>query len=203
MSSCWNPVSSPFGNLENWKFGHASLCLPPTPHVTPNNFSVSLQNMEHLWAPWRNQYVANPQDKAGGDVFAEIARSSDDETNHVLARGKSCFAVLNKFPYATGHVMIVPYQAVTSLEELSDDETLEIMTMLKRMKAALTAAFQPHGFNVGINLGAAAGAGIECHLHVHLVPRWRNDANFMTTTAQTRVHPSDLATTYAQVMKQL
>jgi len=158
--------------------------------------------MEHLWAPWRNQYVSSSPGEHG-DVFAEIARSSDDETNHVLARGKSCFAVLNRYPYGTGHLMIVPYRAVVALEELSDGELLEIMTMLKRMKAALTAAFHPHGFNVGINLGAAAGAGIESHLHVHLVPRWRNDANFMTTTAQTRVHPSDLATAYAAVMKQL
>ena len=159
--------------------------------------------MEHLWAPWRNQYVACPQGEAGGDVFAEIARSSDDENNHVLARGKSCYAVLNRYPYGTGHLMIVPYRAVAALEDLSDDELLEIMTMLKRMKAALTAAFHPHGFNVGINLGAAAGAGIESHLHVHLVPRWRNDANFMTTTAQTRVHPNALDSVYADLKKLL
>ncbi len=157
--------------------------------------------MEHLWAPWRNLYVAHAHEK--GDVFAEIARSSDDEANHVLARGKSCFAVLNLYPYGTGHLMIVPYRATPALEDLSDDELLEILTMLKRMKAALTAAFHPHGFNVGINLGAAAGAGIDCHLHVHLVPRWQADANFMTTTAQTRVHPSDLASVYAAIRKEL
>jgi ATP adenylyltransferase len=138
-----------------------------------------------------------------GNVFADIARSSDDETNHVLARGKSCFAVLNLYPYGTGHLMIVPYRATGALEDLSDDETLEMMSMLKRMKAALTATFQPHGFNIGINLGAAAGAGIEQHLHIHLVPRWRNDANFMTTTAETRVHPSDLDTVYQAIKKQL
>jgi ATP adenylyltransferase len=158
--------------------------------------------MEHLWAPWRNLYVSQPPGERG-DVFAEIARSSDDETNHVLARGKSCFAVLNLYPYGTGHLMVVPYRATSALEDLSDDELLEIMTMLKTMKAALQAAFQPHGFNVGINLGAAAGAGIDNHLHVHLVPRWRNDANFMTTTAQTRVHPSDLTVVYAAIKKEL
>ncbi len=161
-----------------------------------------LETMEHLWAPWRNAYVSHPQ-APGGDVFAEMARSDDDEANHVLARGKSCFAVLNLYPYGTGHLMIVPYRATPDLDDLSDDEMLEMMTMLRRMKAALTAAFQPQGFNVGINLGAAAGAGIDAHLHIHLVPRWKGDANFMTTTAQTRVHPSDLDSVYRALKKQL
>ncbi|HUB66807.1 MAG TPA: HIT domain-containing protein [Candidatus Methylacidiphilales bacterium] len=158
--------------------------------------------MEHLWAPWRNLYVTQPP-AARGNVFAEIARSSDDQANHVLARGKSCFAVLNIYPYNTAHLMIVPYRAVPELEDLSDDELLELMTMLKQVKVAVTAAFQPHGFNIGINLGTAAGAGIEQHLHVHLVPRWRNDTNFMTATAETRVHPNDLGTVYAMIKKHL
>jgi ATP adenylyltransferase len=158
--------------------------------------------MEHLWAPWRGQYVSRPESERG-DVFAEIARSSDDETNHVLARGKSCFALLNLYPYSSGHLMVVPYRVTGALEDLADDELLEMMTMLKRMKAAVTAAFHPHGFNVGINLGAAAGAGIEGHLHLHLVPRWQGDANFMTTTAQTRVHPIELDSVYANIKKQL
>lgn len=158
--------------------------------------------MEHLWAPWRNLYVKHPQE-AKGDVFAEIATSSNDETNLVLTRGKSCFAVLNIYPYNTAHLMVVPYRATGALEDLSDDELLELMTMLKQMKAAVTAAFSPQGFNVGLNLGAAAGAGIDQHLHVHLVPRWRGDSNFMTTTAETRVHPTDLATVYAMIKKHL
>jgi len=158
--------------------------------------------MEHLWAPWRNLYIKNNQ-KNEGNVFARIAQGSDDEGNFVLARGKSCFAVLNVYPYNTGHLMILPYRETGELEDLSDDEMLEMMTMLKRMKTAVTAAFKPHGFNVGINLGAAAGAGIEQHLHMHLVPRWKGDANFMTTTAETRVHPTDLASVYAAIKKQL
>jgi ATP adenylyltransferase len=158
--------------------------------------------MEHLWAPWRNLYVKHPQDPKA-DVFAEIAQSSDDEAHFVLARGKSCFAVLNIYPYNTAHLMVVPYRSTGDLDDLSDDELLELMTMLKRMKAAVTAAFSPHGFNVGINIGSAAGAGIASHLHVHLVPRWRGDANFTTTTAETRVHPIDLATVYAALKKQL
>ena len=159
--------------------------------------------MEHLWAPWRNTYVKQPQEKKEEGVFIQMAQSSDDASNYILARGKSCFALLNLYPYNSAHLMIVPYRAVRDLDELSDDELLELMTMLKRMKAAVTAALAPHGFNVGINLGAAAGAGIEEHLHIHLVPRWRGDANFMTTTAETRVHPSDLATVYAAIRKEL
>jgi ATP adenylyltransferase len=161
-----------------------------------------LEGMEHLWAPWRNLYVSHPPGTMG-DVFTEIARSSDDQANHVLARGKSCFAVLNLYPYGTGHLMVVPYRATADLDDLGDDELLELMTMIKTMKAALTAAFHPHGFNVGINIGAAAGAGIAEHLHVHLVPRWRADANFMTTTAQTRVHPTDLDSVYSAIRKHL
>jgi ATP adenylyltransferase len=158
--------------------------------------------MEHLWAPWRNSYVTQPSG-GRGRVFTEIAQSSDDKANHVLARGKSCFALLNLYPYNTAHLMVVPYRAVPNLEDLSDDELLELMTLLKRMKAAVTAGFHPDGFNLGINLGIAAGAGIEQHLHIHLVPRWRNDANFMTTTGGTRIHPSDLETVYATLLKQL
>ena len=158
--------------------------------------------MEHLWAPWRNTYVKDDT-KHEGNIFARIAHGTDDETNFVLARGKACFAILNVYPYNTGHLMILPYRQTGALEDLSDDETLEMMTMLKRMKAAITTAFRPDGFNIGINLGAAAGAGIEQHLHIHLVPRWRNDANFMTTTAETRIHPSDLPSVYAAIRRQL
>ena len=152
--------------------------------------------MEHLWAPWRNPYVGkSPADKEA-DVFAEIAKGSDDEAHFVLARGKTCFALLNVFPYNTAHLMIVPYRATGDLDDLDDAELLELMTMLRRMKQAVTEALHPHGFNVGINIGAAGGAGIASHLHLHLVPRWRGDSNFMTTTAETRVHPSDLAGVY-------
>jgi ATP adenylyltransferase len=159
--------------------------------------------MEHLWAPWRNLYVGHPQEIKGADVFAEIARSADDEANHVLGRGKTCFALLNLYPYNTAHLMVVPYRATGDLDELDDAELLELMTMVRRMKQAVTEALHPHGFNVGINIGAAAGAGIAAHLHVHLVPRWRGDSNFMTTTAETRVHPSDLASVYKMIREKL
>lgn len=158
--------------------------------------------MEHLWAPWRKAYV---QTTAGTstDIFAEIARSTEDETNHVLLRGKACFAVLNAYPYNTGHCLVIPYKVTGEIEDLAEEELHETLAVLKRMKAAITAAFQPHGFNVGLNLGAAAGAGIAHHLHWHLVPRWRQDSNFMTTTADTRIHPSDLAEVYRVLRSQL
>jgi len=158
--------------------------------------------MEHLWAPWRNLYVKDTQ-KNEGNVFARIAQGSDDEGNFVLARGKSCFAVLNIYPYNSGHLMIIPYRETGALEDLGEDELVEMMQMLMKMKAAVTAAFQPQGFNVGINIGAAAGAGIDQHLHMHLVPRWKGDVNFMTATAETRVHPNDLKSVYAAIKKHL
>lgn len=158
--------------------------------------------MEHLWAPWRNHYVSHTAEKRTA-VFTDIAQSTDDEKNLVLARRKSCFALLNLYPYTTGHLMVVPYRQIRDLDALSDEELLELMTLLKTMKVAVSAAFQPQGFNIGINLGAASGAGIAEHLHIHLVPRWQGDANFMTTTAETRVHPSDLAGVYATLKKHL
>lgn len=151
--------------------------------------------MEHLWAPWRNPYVRHGEKKEG-NIFAEIAQGTDDAANYVLARGKTCFALLNAFPYTTAHLMVVPYRATGDLDDLDDTELLELMTMLRRMKKAVSEAVHPHGFNVGINIGAASGAGIAEHLHVHLVPRWNGDSNFMTTTAETRVHPSDLPGVY-------
>jgi ATP adenylyltransferase len=158
--------------------------------------------MEHLWAPWRNSYVTQKQ-PPDADIFLKIGQSSDDEAHFVLARSKSCFAVLNAFPYNGGHLMVIPYRKVARLEELSGDELLDIFDLLKRMKTAIDDAMHPHGFNIGLNIGAAAGAGIVQHLHFHLVPRWNNDANFMTATADTRVHPSDLPAIYKQIRDNL
>ncbi|PTY01746.1 HIT family hydrolase [Verrucomicrobia bacterium LW23] len=160
--------------------------------------------MEHLWAPWRNTYISKVSEAASlAEVFSRIAQSTDDEENHVLLRSKAFFVLLNLYPYNLGHLMIVPYRATGNLEDLSEDEMLEMMQLTIRMKAALTKAFAPHGFNVGLNLGAAAGAGISEHLHLHIVPRWRHDANFMTTVAEVRVHPGDLAAVYAKLKEAL
>lgn len=158
--------------------------------------------MEHLWAPWRNSYVSK-QHGPDAELFARIGQSSDDAANHIVARSKSCFAVLNAYPYNAGHLMIVPYRKLSQIEDLTDEEWLDLITLLKRVKAALTELMHPHGFNIGFNLGAAAGAGIIEHIHLHLVPRWNNDANFMTATGNTRVHPNDLDTLYRQIKELL
>lgn len=158
--------------------------------------------MEHLWAPWRNSYVTqkSPPD---AELFAKIGQSTDDAANYVLARSKSCFAVLNAYPYNAGHLMIIPYRQLAQIEDLSEDEWLDMISLLKKMKAALTAVMNPHGFNVGFNLGTSAGAGVTSHIHLHLVPRWHNDVNFMGAIAETRIHPNDLAGIYKQITAKL
>lgn len=158
--------------------------------------------MDHLWAPWRSRYLAG-EAKPAPDIFSQIAASSDDEANFVLFRAKASWSLLNRFPYNSGHLLVLPYRPVASLEELSADETLDFWTTANRMTAALRTAFQPDGFNLGLNLGPAAGAGVPAHLHLHIVPRWQGDANFMTVTAGTRVHPHDLPTVYTRLKNAL
>jgi ATP adenylyltransferase len=154
--------------------------------------------MEHLWAPWRNQYITTQAGK-GHNPFSEIAASTDDARNFVLWRSKASFAVLNSFPYNTGHTLVLPCREVANFEDLSEEETQDLWQTVLRIKRALTTAFAPQAFNLGANLGEGAGAGIPMHLHFHIVPRWKNDANFMTTIGDTRVHPSDLAQVYEKL----
>ncbi|MEM6884899.1 MAG: HIT domain-containing protein [Verrucomicrobiota bacterium] len=158
--------------------------------------------MEHLWAPWRNAYVT-ASDATGKEnkekLFLTIGQSSDDEANFVFLRSKSVFAVLNRFPYNAGHTLIVPYREVCDLRDLADDEQKDLWDTVNQVSGMLERAFQPNGFNIGINVGAAAGAGIPSHLHVHVVPRWQNDVNFMTTQTETRVHPADLKEIYQKL----
>jgi len=158
--------------------------------------------MEHLWAPWRNRYVTG-EEKPGEDLFRKIAQSSDDAAHYVLARTKASFAVLNRYPYNLGHLMVCPYREVDDLASLSTQESSDLWTLVNRMTAALKKAMNPDGLNIGINLGTAAGAGVPKHLHIHVVPRWSNDANFLTTTGSTRIHPSDLPTVYAKLLESL
>jgi ATP adenylyltransferase len=151
------------------------------------------QGMESLYAPWRIQYIVAPKPAATDtSIFAKIAQESDDETNLVVARDRTCFAVLNKFPYTGGHLMVVPYKQTPDLHGLTDEELLDLMKLVRRCQDALTAVMKPAGFNIGINLGRSAGAGIEQHLHVHIVPRWPGDTNFMPVLASTTVLPEAL-----------
>jgi ATP adenylyltransferase len=160
--------------------------------------------MDYIWTPWRYQYM---KEAASGTqpecIFCDaLARKNDRETLIVHRRAKT-FIILNRFPYTSGHVMIVPFAHVAELH-LCDAETLgEMMQLARRMETILQADYKPDGMNLGMNLGRAAGAGVTGHLHLHVLPRWIGDSNFMTVTGETRVHPEDLKTTYARLSKAL
>jgi ATP adenylyltransferase len=149
--------------------------------------------MEHLHAPWRIEYILSPKTPPGDvSVFRQIADSSDDEANLVITRARTCYALLNKHPYNGGHLMVVPYRQVPGLEELTDEEMLEMMQVARRCMGALRRTMKPDGFNLGLNLGRVAGAGIVEHVHLHVVPRWSGDTNFMPVIANTTVVPQAL-----------
>jgi ATP adenylyltransferase len=149
--------------------------------------------MESLHAPWRIQYILAPKPAAEDtSIFAKIAQSSDDEANYVIARDRTCYAVLNTHPYTGGHLMIVPYKQVPDFHGLTDDEMCDLLKLMRRCQTALTKVMKPDGFNIGVNLGRAAGAGIEQHLHIHVVPRWNGDTNFMPVIAGATVMPQAL-----------
>ncbi len=149
--------------------------------------------MESLHAPWRMEYILSPKPSSSeNSIFTAIAQSSDDEKNLVLARERTCFAVLNSFPYTGGHLMTVPYKQVQDLNGLMDEELLDLLKLTRRCIDALTKVMKPDGFNVGINLGKVAGAGIVEHLHIHVVPRWNGDTNFMPVLAHTHILPEAL-----------
>ena len=151
--------------------------------------------MEHLHAPWRIEYILAPKHPPGDgevSVFKRIADDADDEANLVVLRSRTCYVLLNNFPYNGGHLMVVPYRQVAGLEDLTDEESLELMQLARRCLAALRRTMRPDGFNVGLNLGKVAGAGIVEHLHLHIVPRWNGDTNFMPVLAGTTVLPQAL-----------
>lgn len=159
--------------------------------------------MEHLWAPWRNAYVtaSDETEKENKEkLFLTIGQSSDDEENLVFLRSKSVFAVLNRYPYNAGHTLVIPYREVSDMRDLSDNEQKDLWDTVNQVTSLLEKAFAPNGFNIGINVGEAAGAGIPNHLHVHIVPRWQNDTNFMSAQSETRVHPADLPEVYRKLI---
>lgn len=151
--------------------------------------------MKHLWSPWRRAYVETPEQEPGC-LFCNRAAQSDGPENLILARGRHAFVILNRFPYTGGHLMIVPFAHTARLEALSDEALAELMQLAARALAALRRAFGAPAFNLGANLGEAAGAGVADHVHLHVVPRWPGDTNFMTTTADVRVIPIALEQAY-------
>lgn len=153
--------------------------------------------MDHLWAPWRLSYVTASPTPATECIFCDAGGGRQPDL--LLWRGRVSFVILNLYPYNNGHLMVVPNRHLPTLESLNEDEQTELMRLTRLSEMALNEAYRPHGINVGINLGRAAGAGIENHLHVHLVPRWSGDTNFMTAVGETRVLPEDLPATVGRL----
>jgi ATP adenylyltransferase len=154
--------------------------------------------MEQLWSPWRLAYITGSGQPTGcvfcPGTFDDAARQGEFDSL-VLFRGAYCFVILNLFPYNNGHLMIVPHRHLSSLAEATADELAELIELTRRAEIALTEAYQPHGMNMGINLGKPAGAGVLGHVHMHVVPRWNGDTNFMSVVGQTRVLPEELPVT--------
>jgi ATP adenylyltransferase len=159
-----------------------------------------------LWAPWRIPYLRKitRQTKPGGCFFCDYAAApKKDRKNLVVLRGKTCFVVMNRFPYAGGHLLVAPLAHQGELAKLSRAEREEIFDLLVRMEQTLDRLMHPQGFNIGLNIGRAAGAGVPGHLHFHLVPRWNGDHNFMTTVAQVKVIPQALEELHGELQKAL
>jgi len=157
--------------------------------------------MESLHAPWRIEYILAPKPERADSIFSSIATSSDDEVNLVIARDRTCYALLNAYPYTGGHLMVVPYKQVQDLEGLTYEEMTDLMRLTRRCIQVLRKVMHPEGFNVGVNLGKCAGAGILEHLHIHVVPRWNGDTNFMPVLGSTTVVPQALRELAAQLRK--
>ena len=153
--------------------------------------------MDYLWTPWRYTYVTNA-DKAEGCVFC-LKQKEDDRSALIVHRGEHCFVILNAYPYTSGHVMVVPYAHLDSLLNLPRNASFEMMELTQKLEGVFRQLYHPDGINLGMNIGKAAGAGVAGHIHMHVLPRWVADANFMTTVGETRVLPEDLETTWKRV----
>jgi ATP adenylyltransferase len=150
--------------------------------------------MDRLWSPWRLAYVTGGGGEASGCVFC-AALDGPDATPLIVYRGRSCYVILNLYPYNNGHLMVVPNRHIGSLADAQSDELIELIALTRLSEIALNEAFSPHGLNMGINLGRPAGAGVLDHVHMHIVPRWNGDTNFMTVVGETRVLPEELPVT--------
>jgi len=152
--------------------------------------------MKRLWAPWRMKFI---ETKTASCVFCDIQKEADGTGNLVIFRGKRCFVILNRFPYTSGHIMVVANEHQNSLEDLDVETRAEMMELATHAMGVLRSVYHPDAFNIGTNIGKAAGAGIVGHVHIHVVPRWTGDANFMMTLAETKVMPEALDVTYARL----
>lgn len=154
--------------------------------------------MDHLFTPWRYAYVTSAV-KMPECLFCEKIRATDDAKEQIVHRGEHCFIVLNAYPYTSGHVMIAPYAHIDQLQKLAPAGAQEMMALIQKLEGVLRELYHPDGLNLGMNLGKAAGAGVAGHIHMHVLPRWVADANFMSVIGETRVNPEDLETTYKRI----
>ncbi len=152
--------------------------------------------MDRLWAPWRMKYISNVDKETTSCIFCEKPESENDRENLILFRGKKAFVIMNLYPYNNGHLMVVPYAHCSSLNQLSNEEISEIWELVRTATQILSDAIKPEGFNVGMNIGRVAGAGIDQHLHMHIVPRWNGDANFMPVVGETKVISQGITEAY-------
>lgn len=159
--------------------------------------------MERLWAPWRMEYINGIGKEEGGCIFCAKPAAQEDETNLILYRGRTVFIILNAYPYSNGHLLVAPYRHTGELTELAPEEAQELLAATMLGMRTLREAMRPDGFNVGMNLGRVAGAGIADHLHLHLVPRWGGDTNFMTVCGGAKVIPEALSVTYHKLRQAL
>jgi len=158
--------------------------------------------MDYIWTPWRYRYVADAS-KDSRCIFCDALDAGDDRRVLIVLRGTKNFVILNRYPYTSGHVMVVPYVHVANLVDAEPETLAEMMQIAQRLERALGNTYHPQGYNLGMNLGRAAGAGVTGHLHLHVLPRWAGDANFMTVTGETRVEPEELSITFERLREAL
>ncbi len=164
--------------------------------------------MDRLWSPWRSKYIESFSEKKDLPddycLFCDVLNTREkDEEKFVLYRGRLCYVIMNLYPYNSGHLMVVPHRHLSALTEMNDDEYLEVMQVLRKCSEALNNALKPHGFNIGANIGRVSGAGIDHHIHFHIVPRWNGDTNFMPVLGDTKVISEEMQKTYLKLKKHL
>jgi len=155
--------------------------------------------MDRLWAPWRSKYILHTEEE--GCIFCNKSQENRDKENYILKRGKHCFIIMNNYPYNNGHLMVAPYRHIGDIGKLSENELLEMSHLLKESVNVLKETMHPDGFNIGMNIGKVAGAGFEGHVHLHIVPRWNGDTNFMPVISDTKVVPISLDEAYNLLKK--
>lgn len=157
--------------------------------------------MNRIWAPWRMEYIEEEGGKDAGCIFCTKPSENDDVENLILDRGKLCFTIMNRYPYNNGHIMVAPYRHINNITLLTDEEFSEMHKATNKGMMAIDSVMKPDGYNIGMNIGKVAGAGFEGHVHLHIVPRWNGDTNFMPVLADIKVMPEHIRKTYGKILE--